>query len=47
MRTPGPLPLVNSIPADSKARLSAVTVEPWAAKMPRADLAEVAGLRRG
>ena len=34
MRTPGPLPFVNSIPADSKAPLSAVTVELWAAKVP-------------
>jgi hypothetical protein len=35
-RTPRPPPLVNSIPADSKARLSAVTVELWAAKVPGA-----------
>src|SRR5262249_28056647 len=33
-RTPAPLPFVNSIPADSKARLSAVTVELWAASVP-------------
>lgn len=33
---PGPLPFVNSMPADSKARLSAVTVELCAANTPRA-----------
>lgn len=33
---PGPPPFVNSMPADSKARLSAVTVELCAANMPGA-----------
>src|SRR5262249_4077441 len=35
-RTPGPLPFVNSMPADSNARLSAVTVELCAANTPGA-----------